>query len=56
MAAAAAVAANKLNKPVRMVLDIETNMKLMGKRLPYLCQYKVSLCMMKWKRVQETFF
>ena len=53
VAAATAVAANKLGKPVRLVLDIETNMRMMGKRLPYLCQYKVSLYMMKREKRKE---
>lgn len=40
-AAACAVAANKLNVPVRIVLDIKTNMEMLGKRLPYYAKYKV---------------
>lgn len=40
--AACAVAAFKLRKPVRMVLDLECNMESMGKRNPYLYQYTVS--------------
>ncbi len=41
VAAAAAVAASALNRPVRMVLDIETNMEAMGKRSPYYFEYSV---------------
>ena len=41
VASAAAVAALKLNRPVRIVLDIRTNMTLLGGRLPYLIQYQV---------------
>ena len=42
VAASAAVAAVKLNRPVRIVLDVETNMEMYGGRLPYLIEYKVS--------------
>ena len=38
---AAAVAALALNRPVRLVLGINTNMTLLGSRLPYLIQYQV---------------
>ena len=41
VAAGAALAAVKLNRPVRVVLDIETNMEMFGGRLPYLVEYKV---------------
>ena len=42
VSAACAIAANALKKPVRMVLDIQTNMEAMGKRAPYLFNYTVS--------------
>jgi len=42
VAAACAVAAEVTGKPVRVVLDLETNMKMIGKRLPYLAKYEVS--------------
>ena len=41
VAASAALAAVKLNRPVRIVLDLEANMEMYGGRLPYLVQYKV---------------
>ena len=41
VAAACAVAAHKLRLPVRLVLDLQTNMELLGKRSPYLLQYNV---------------
>jgi xanthine dehydrogenase molybdopterin-binding subunit B len=41
LAAAAAIAANKVHRPVRVVLDMRTNMEMFGKRLPYLGTYKV---------------
>jgi len=40
-ACGAAVAANLLKKPVRIAMDMETNMRMMGKRLPYLMKYEV---------------
>ncbi len=46
VAAAAAIAANALGKPIRMVLDIQTNMEAMGKRAPYLFNYSVSWAML----------
>lgn len=42
IACAAAVAANKLNHPVSMVLDINTNMELIGKRSEYYGNYKAA--------------
>lgn len=41
VATACAVAAHVTNKPVRVVLDLETNMRMIGKRLPYLTKYEV---------------
>jgi len=40
-AAAAAVAANKLNKPVHVTMDLADNMKMIGKRHPFQCDYQV---------------
>ena len=45
LACAAATAANKLNKPVRVWMTLEDNMKMLGKRHPYLMDYKVFLKM-----------
>ena len=42
-ATACAVAANKLNLPVRLRMDLRTNMEMLGKRLPYLVRYKASV-------------
>ena len=39
--AATAIAAHKVNKPVRLVLDLKTNMEMFGKRFPYMGKYKV---------------
>ncbi|KAL2612676.1 hypothetical protein R1flu_024368 [Riccia fluitans] len=41
IAMACSYAADKLQKPVRLVLDLETNMQTVGGRSPYLCKYKV---------------
>ncbi|XP_021958024.1 xanthine dehydrogenase [Folsomia candida] len=41
IAAAAAVAATTVRQPVRIVLDIETNMKMLGRRLPFYMKYEV---------------
>ncbi len=41
VAAACAVAAHVTNQPVRVVLDLETDMQMFGKRLPYLSKYEV---------------
>ena len=41
IATACAVAAYKMRAPVRIVLDIKTNMELVGKRNPYVFQYQV---------------
>ena len=43
IACACAVAAAKMNLPVRVVLDLDTNLKMLGKRLPYLAKYTVSV-------------
>lgn len=43
VAAACAVAASKLRRPVRMRMDLQTNMEMLGKRLPYLVKYKASV-------------
>jgi xanthine dehydrogenase/oxidase len=42
VAAACAVAAYVSHRPVRLTLDLNTNMRLIGKRLPYLIKYEVS--------------
>lgn len=47
VAAACAVAAHVTNQPVRVVLDLETDMQMFGKRLPYLSKYEV-----KWSIFQ----
>ncbi|CAG7825616.1 unnamed protein product [Allacma fusca] len=41
VACACAVAAHTLNKPVRIVLDLEANMEMIGGRLPCLTKYEV---------------
>jgi len=41
IACACAVAAHILKRPVRVVMDLETNMKMIGKRLPYFNKYEV---------------
>ncbi len=41
VAAGCAVGAYTANRPVRVVLDMETNMQMIGKRLPYLMRYEV---------------
>ncbi|XP_043217578.1 indole-3-acetaldehyde oxidase-like isoform X1 [Amphibalanus amphitrite] len=43
VAAGAALAAVKLNRPVRIVLDVEANMEMFGGRLPYLVEYKAGV-------------
>ncbi|XP_042860846.1 xanthine dehydrogenase/oxidase-like [Penaeus japonicus] len=40
---AAAVAAQKVRKPVRVALDLDANMTIIGWREPYLCTYKVGV-------------
>jgi len=41
VAAVAALAAYRLNQPVRLIMDLKSNMELMGKRFPYLTKYQV---------------
>jgi xanthine dehydrogenase molybdopterin-binding subunit B len=41
VAAATAVAATKLKRPVRLWMPLEHNMRMFGKRNPYLFDYKV---------------
>ncbi|KAL4191085.1 hypothetical protein AMTRI_Chr07g27880 [Amborella trichopoda] len=41
VAMACAMAADLLQKPVRLILDLRANMQVVGCRSPYLCQYKV---------------
>lgn len=41
IAAAASVAAKKLNQPIRLWLPLEDNMRMLGKRNPYVFDYKV---------------
>ena len=43
VAAACAVAAAKLRRPIRMVMDLKTNMEMLGKRLPYLVKYNAGV-------------
>ncbi len=38
VAAACVLAADKLDRPVRIVMDLKSNMAMMGKRLPYLAK------------------
>ena len=44
-ACATAVAASLLKKPVRCVLDLNTNMRMLGKRHPFTAQYEVRIAM-----------
>ena len=49
-AAAITVCANKLNRPVKMVVAMQTNMETFGKRCPYLVKWKVQyMCMISNK-------
>ena len=41
LATAACVAANKLQRPVRLWLPLEDNMRMLGKRNQYVFDYKV---------------
>lgn len=43
MAAAAALGAMNLNRPVRIILDFRTNMEMIGKRYPYLIKYNAGV-------------
>ena len=43
IATAVAVASWKINKPVRMVLDLKSNMSFVGIREPYVAQYKAGV-------------
>ena len=38
-----AVCANKFNRPVKMAMEMKTNMETYGKRCPYLVKWKVSV-------------
>ena len=40
-AAAATVAAGKLGRPVRLWMNLEDNMRMLGKRNPYMMDYEV---------------
>ena len=42
-ATACAIAADKFNCPVRLVMNFNTNLEAIGKRLPYLIKYKVCI-------------
>ena len=43
IACACAVAATKLNKPVRMVLDIENMIEMCSGRFPFMISYEVGI-------------
>ena len=43
-AAAAALAAHTLGKPVRVAMDLETNVAAVGKRFPVKVNYEVKAC------------
>ena len=45
VATACAVAASVLRKPVRVILSLEDNMEMVGKRCPYTCNYEVRFAM-----------
>ena len=38
LAAACALASKKFNRPVKLQLDLKTNMEMIGKRLPFLAR------------------
>eukprot|EP00252_Welwitschia_mirabilis_P010739 TRINITY_DN2419_c0_g1_i7.p1 TRINITY_DN2419_c0_g1~~TRINITY_DN2419_c0_g1_i7.p1 ORF type:complete len:1017 (-),score=216.35 TRINITY_DN2419_c0_g1_i7:1040-4090(-) len=42
IAMACALAADRLQRPVRLILDLSKNMQAVGGRSPYLCKYKVA--------------
>lgn len=44
VSSAAAVASRKLRCPVRIVVDLNTHMSLVGWREPYLSKYEVRFC------------
>ncbi|KAB7507098.1 putative aldehyde oxidase 1 [Armadillidium nasatum] len=49
-AAASALASYKTRKPVRVDLDLDVNMTMIGWRDPFLCEYKVRLkVLLSWK-------
>ena len=41
--AAASVAAYKLNRPIRLILTLNQNMEIIGKRHPYVTKYKIGV-------------
>ena len=43
VATACAVAAHKLRKPVRLIMGLQDNMEMVGKRNPYLFNYSVNI-------------
>ena len=43
IAAACAVAANKFGHPIRVILDLRTNMEMIGKRQPYNAKYQATV-------------
>ena len=43
VAVAAAIASHVTRRPVRVALSLEENFEMMGKRLPYLTEYEVTL-------------
>ena len=49
LACAAGIAASKLNCPIRMVMDLKTNMEVFGKRLPFLAKYNATISRSKTK-------
>ena len=51
--AASTVAANKLGRPVRLWMNLEDNMRMCGKRNPYLFDYQVSVIFNNVKRVYK---
>ena len=43
VACAATVAADKLNQPIKIHMDLQANMRMLGKREPYYATYQVCL-------------